>query len=46
MDQHDDEWAPRDTLISPEAAQAFLFEYSERRLPGAERRKAGEGGGP
>jgi catechol 2,3-dioxygenase-like lactoylglutathione lyase family enzyme len=45
MDQHDDEWAPRETLISPQAAQAFLFEYSERRLPGAEPRKAGEGGG-
>ena len=44
MDQHDDEWAPRETLISPEAAQAFLFEYAERKLPGAARRKEHEGG--
>ena len=44
MDQHDDEWAPRETLISPEAAQTFLFEYAERKLPGADRRKAAEGG--
>jgi catechol 2,3-dioxygenase-like lactoylglutathione lyase family enzyme len=40
MDQHDDEWAPRETVISPQAAQVFLFEHSERRLPNSERRKA------
>ena len=34
MDQHDDEWAPRETPISPEAAQAFLFEFRERWAPG------------
>jgi catechol 2,3-dioxygenase-like lactoylglutathione lyase family enzyme len=38
MDQHDDEWAPRETIITPEAAQAFLFEYTERRLPGGGQR--------
>ena len=34
MDQHDDEWAPRETPMSPEAAQAFLFEFRERWAPG------------
>ena len=34
MDQHDDEWVPRETSMSPEAAQAFLFEFRERWAPG------------
>ena len=34
MDLHDDEWAPRDTPMTPEAAQAFLFEYREKWAPG------------
>jgi len=34
MDLHNDEWAPRETLMSPEAAQAFLFEDRERWAPG------------
>ena len=34
MDLHDDEWAPRETPMSPEAAQAMLFEYRERWAPG------------
>ena len=34
MDLHDDEWAPRETPMSPEAAQAFLFEYREKWAPG------------
>ena len=34
MDQHDDEWAPRETPMSPEAAQAFLFEHREQWAPG------------
>jgi catechol 2,3-dioxygenase-like lactoylglutathione lyase family enzyme len=33
MDQHDDEWTPRETPMGPEAAQAFLFEYRERWAP-------------
>jgi hypothetical protein len=33
MDVHDDEWVPRETQISPEAAQAFLFENVERWVP-------------
>jgi len=44
MDQHDDEWLPRETLISPQAAQTFLFEYAERKMPGASRRTDQEGG--
>jgi hypothetical protein len=34
MDQHDDEWVPRDAPLSAEAAQAFLFERREKWLPG------------
>jgi catechol 2,3-dioxygenase-like lactoylglutathione lyase family enzyme len=33
MDVHDDKWAPRHTEISPDAAQAFLFENVERWVP-------------
>ena len=34
MDQHDDEWSPREAPMGPEGAQAFLFEYRERWAPG------------
>jgi naringenin degradation protein FdeC len=34
MDLHDDEWVPRETPMSPEAAQAFLFEHREKWAPG------------
>jgi catechol 2,3-dioxygenase-like lactoylglutathione lyase family enzyme len=44
MDQHDDEWAPRETLISPEAAQTFLFEYAERMMPGGPHRREQDSG--
>ena len=45
MDQHDDEWSPREAPMGPEGAQAFLFEYRERWASGglASRR---EGAGP
>ena len=34
MDLHDDEWAPRETPMSAEASQAFLFEHREKWAPG------------
>ena len=34
MDLHDDEWTPRETPMSPEASQAFLFEHREKWAPG------------
>lgn len=34
MDVHDDEWVPRAVPNSAEAAQAFLFEYREKWVPG------------
>lgn len=34
MDLHDDEWIARDTPMSPEASQAFLFEHREKWAPG------------
>ena len=34
MDLHDDEWTPRETPMSPEAAQAFLLEHREKWAPG------------
>jgi catechol 2,3-dioxygenase-like lactoylglutathione lyase family enzyme len=34
MDVHDDEWVPRAAPNSAEAAQAFLFEYREKWVPG------------
>jgi catechol 2,3-dioxygenase-like lactoylglutathione lyase family enzyme len=34
MDQHDNEWVPRDAPLSPEGAQAFLFEHREKWAPG------------
>jgi len=34
MDVHDDEWEPRAAPNSAEAAQAFLFEYREKWIPG------------
>ena len=34
MDLHDDAWAPRETPMSAEASQAFLFEHREKWAPG------------
>ncbi len=34
MDVHDDEWVPREAPNSAEAAQAFLFEFREKWVPG------------
>lgn len=34
MDVHDDEWVPRSAPNSAEAAQAFLFEFREKWVPG------------
>ena len=34
MDLHDDEWVARDTPMTPESAQAFLFEHREKWAPG------------
>ena len=34
MDLHDDEWAPRETPMTPEASQMFLFEHREKWAPG------------
>jgi len=34
MDVHDDKWEPRAAPNSAEAAQAFLFEYREKWVPG------------
>ena len=34
MDLHDDEWTPRETPMSAEASQAFLFEHREKWAPG------------
>jgi catechol 2,3-dioxygenase-like lactoylglutathione lyase family enzyme len=34
MDTHDDDWAPREAPMGPEAAQAFLFQYREKWAPG------------
>jgi hypothetical protein len=34
MDTHDDDWAPREAPMGPEAAQAFLFQYRDKWAPG------------
>ncbi|MGH1368390.1 MAG: VOC family protein [Maritimibacter sp.] len=34
MDIHDDNWTPRETEVSPEASQVFLFENVEKWSPG------------
>ena len=34
MDTHDDDWAPREAPMGPEAAQAFVFQYREKWAPG------------
>lgn len=33
MDLHDDDWIPRDVVMSAENSQAFLFEYREKWAP-------------
>ena len=35
MDLHDDSWAPRDMVISPDVAQLFLFNKIDKAMPGA-----------
>ena len=40
MDLHDDEWTPRETPMSPEASQTFLFEYPREMGARAGRRAA------
>lgn len=34
MDKHDDQWQARSVPFGPDAAQMFLFNYSERWVPG------------
>ena len=34
LERIDDEWAPRETPMNPEASQAFLFEHREKWAPG------------
>jgi len=43
MDQHDDDWVARQVNISAEAAQAYVFEYREKWLPGGPHRDAKSG---
>lgn len=40
MDLHDGEWVERETVMSAEAAQAFLFERSEKWTPSDRRKKS------
>jgi hypothetical protein len=35
MDIHDDNWTPRETDVSAEESQIFLFENVEKWFPGA-----------
>jgi catechol 2,3-dioxygenase-like lactoylglutathione lyase family enzyme len=34
MDKHDDEWAPREAPMGPEASQMFLLQHREKWAPG------------
>ena len=40
MDLHDDDWIARETAISADASQMFLFKSIEKWMPGAVRRPA------
>jgi hypothetical protein len=34
MDKHDDSWVARQTPITAEASQMFLFQFREKWMPG------------